>query len=101
MAFEVFLSEEATDDLFAIWHYIAVHSGERRADAIEARLSAACSSLEEFPDRGSPHDELAPAIRSIPVRRHATIFYRVESKTVEVVRILYAGMDVAQAFDRR
>ncbi|HEX8513998.1 MAG TPA: type II toxin-antitoxin system RelE/ParE family toxin [Allosphingosinicella sp.] len=91
MAFEVRFSQDATDDLFEIWLYIAGDSGPDRANAVEARLRMSCLKLANFPGRGSPHEELEPGLRSIPFERRATIFYRIGRDSVEIVRVRYAG----------
>jgi toxin ParE1/3/4 len=98
MAFEVRFSQDATDDLFEIWLYIARDSGPDRANAVQARLRASCLKLKDFPNRGTPHAELEPGLRSIPFERRATIFYHADRDTVEIVRIRYAGQDAARAF---
>jgi toxin ParE1/3/4 len=98
MAFEVCFSQEATDDLFEIWLYIARDSGPDRANAVEARLRTSRLKLKDFPNCGTPHDELEPSLRSIPFERRATIFYRAGRDTVEIVRIRYAGQDAARVF---
>jgi toxin ParE1/3/4 len=100
MAFEVRLSQEATDDLFEIWLHIAMDSGRERADAIEARLRQSCLKLSEFPWRGTPHVELEPGLRTLPFERRATIAYRVVGGTVEISRIYYAGRDPSRKVSR-
>lgn len=100
MAFEVLLSEEATADLFATWLYIAHQSGAARADAMDSRLRAACLKLADFPHRGTSRHDLEPGLRSIAVARRATIYYRVATGGVEIVRILYAGRDAGRVFER-
>jgi len=100
MDFDVRFSQEATEDLFEIWLYIARDSGADRADGIEARLRASCLKLANFPGRGSPHEQLEPGLRSIPFERRATIYYRIGRDSVEIVRIRYAGRDEGRVFDR-
>ena len=98
MAFDILLSEEATEDVFATWLHVATDSGAARADELEVRLRAACLTLADFPNRGTPHEELGPGLRSIPIERRATIYYRVTERAVEIVRILYAGRDSGREF---
>ena len=92
MAFEVRFSQDATDDLFEIWLHIARDSGAGRADAVEARLRASCLKLANFPNRGSPHEELEPGLRSIPFERRATIYYRIGGDSVEIVEELMEAL---------
>lgn len=97
MAFEVNFSAEAEDDLFAIYVYVAEASGIERADGFDRRLRAACLKLANFPNRGTPQEEMAAGLRSIAFERRATIYYRV-GEAVEIVRVIYAGRDAQRAF---
>jgi toxin ParE1/3/4 len=72
--------------------------GLARAEAVDRRLRAACEKLAHFPNRGSPHDELAPGLRSVPFERRATIYYRVSAETVDIMHIAWAGRDSAGIF---
>jgi toxin ParE1/3/4 len=98
VAREVRFLEEAEDDLFATYLFIADRDGDERAGAIDGRLRAACEKLADFPNRGTPHDELEPGLRSVPFERWATIYYRVTSETVDIVHIAYAGRDATGIF---
>lgn len=99
MALEVRFSEEAEDDLYETYAYIAGHDGFERAEAVDRRLRAACEKLADFPNRGSPHDELGAGLRSVPFERRATIYYRVTPETVDIVHIAWAGRDAAGIFE--
>ncbi len=98
MALEVRLSEEAEEDLAETYLYIAERDGIERAEAVDRRLRAAFGKLADFPNRGSPRDELAPGLRSVPFERRATIYYRVTSETVDIMHIAWAGRDAAGIF---
>ena len=98
MAFEVRYSEEAEEDLVATYVYIAERDGTERAEAVDRRLRAACKKLADFPNRGSPHDELGPGLRSVPFERRATIYYRVTAETVDIMHIAWAGRDAVGIF---
>lgn len=99
MALEVRFSEEAEDDLVETYVYIAERDGIERAEAVDRRLRAACEKLADFPNRGSPHDELAPGLRSVPFEGRATIYYRVTPETVDIMHIAWAGRDAAGIFE--
>lgn len=98
MALEVRFLAEAEEDLFATYLYIAERDGLDRADAVDLRLRAACLKLADFPNRGSPHDDIVPGLRSVPFERRATIYYRVTPHSVEIARVAYAGRDVSGGF---
>lgn len=95
MALEVRLSDEAEADLVETYVYIAEHDGIERAEAVDTRLRAAFEKLADFPNRGTPHDELTPGLRSVPFERPATIYYRVTPMTVDIMHIAWAGRDAA------
>jgi toxin ParE1/3/4 len=98
VAAKVTLSPEALDDLLSIYVYIAEAAGLEVADRHDGRIRATCSSLAIFPDRGTPHEEFARGVRSIPFKRSATIYYRVTRGDVMIVRILPKGVDARRAF---
>jgi toxin ParE1/3/4 len=99
VALEVRYSEEAEEDLVETYVYIAEQDGLERAEAVDNRLRTACEKLADFPNRGSPNDELAPGLRSVPFERRATIYYRVTANTVDIMHIAWAGRDVARIFE--
>jgi toxin ParE1/3/4 len=92
------ISPEARDDLLLIAEWIA-EDNPSRADSFVYELEDRCQSLSEFPER-------FPAIAGMPkgtVRKltHAgyLIFYRVDTKSVEVLRIIHGARDWASLFD--
>lgn len=98
MALDLVYLESADADLAEIYHWLAARSDASSAFAYVSRIEEACGGLSDFPRRGSPHEDLAPGLRSIPFERRATIYYRVTGRSVEIVRILYAGRDPARVF---
>jgi len=55
--------------------------------------------LDQFPNRGTPHDDVRPGLRSIPLRGAVTIFYAVKADEVQIVRVIHARRDLAAAFE--
>ena len=98
MARELVYRPAAEADLHAIDDWIAEHADPLTAYAYVSRIHAACRSLTDAPDRGTPRDDLEPGLRSISFRRRATIYYRVDARVVEIVRILSRGADAGRAF---
>ena len=98
VAFDVRFLTGAEDDLFEIYRYVAEHGGDERADGYDRRLRASCLKLVDFPNRGSPRNDLEADLRSISFERRATIYYRIEGATVEIVRILRVGRDPRREF---
>jgi toxin ParE1/3/4 len=97
MTHEVSFRPEAEADLIALYRYISDRSGAVRAGDY-TRIEAACMGLATFPQRGTKRDDLAPGIRTIGFERRATIAFRVEDDSVQIVRIFYAGRDYEAYF---
>lgn len=95
MLLDVAFRQKARNDLRSIYLFIARSSGSPAvADRIVDRLEAACLSLCRFPNRGTPRDDWAPGARTLAVPHLAVIVYRVESRKVRILAIIYAGGDL-------
>jgi len=98
------LGEEAKQDFRRILEHTLAAFGERQFDAYRATLLAALRELQAGPEPpGSrARDEILPGLRSFHVARKGRrgrhfILYRVSSKRmIDVIRILYDGMDLAR-----
>jgi toxin ParE1/3/4 len=71
--------------------YITEQAGPRIAHGYIQRIERACQALAIFPERGSRHDDVMPGLRAIGFERRATILFRVEPETVEIVMVAYGG----------
>jgi toxin ParE1/3/4 len=91
------ITPRATLDLIEIWNYIADDSLEN-ADNFADELNEVMRKLCRHPGLGRQREELAPRIRSFPHQRYV-IFYRVNSKALEVVRVLHGARDVESGFE--
>lgn len=100
MALRIAYRPRARIDLKEIYDWAAEGADPRTADDYVKRIQLACSKLTDFPNQGSPRDNLEPGLRSVTFKRRATIYYRVELKTVRIVRILGAGRDAEREFNR-
>jgi len=94
----VLIGPRAAEDLAAIAEWIEAAAGPDIANAYLNRLQAACAELSNFPSRGTPRDDLASGVRTIPFGRRATIAYRVTADTITILRILHRGRDLGAAF---
>jgi len=91
------ITPRATLDLIEIWNYIADYSVEN-ADIFIDQLHESMQNLCRLPGMGRLREELAPRIRSFPFQRYM-IFYRVDRKTLEVVRVIHGARDVENSFE--
>ena len=58
MKYEVFVTQDAEDDIFAIYNYILENDGVNSANYVFQKLKETCLSLISFPDRGHTPPEL-------------------------------------------
>lgn len=100
MAYKVAYRPKARSDLREIYRWIAGSADAQTAAGYVGRVQAACVRLVNFPNRGSPREDLEPGLRNIAFEGRATIYYRVETGKVRIVRILAAGRDPRQEFHR-
>lgn len=90
--FHVQISVKAKQDLIGIWHSIAQQSA-LSADRFLQKLDSRIDSLVEFPDRGADRSDIVKGVRVL-VEGKYLIFYRRSSGNVEVLRVVYGGMEL-------
>lgn len=83
----------ARADLLALYDWIAERADPETAFEYTAKIEAHAATLAEFPERGTPRDDLVPGMRTIPYRRRTVIAYRVTDGVVVVLRLVHAGQD--------
>ncbi|MHB8311177.1 MAG: type II toxin-antitoxin system RelE/ParE family toxin [Metallibacterium sp.] len=93
-AYPVVITPEALEQLRAIERYIADASGhpavaERYVDA----LVSFCESLDTFPQRGTPRDDIRLGLRLVPYRDSAAIAFTVDNDAVVIVGVFYGGQN--------
>jgi toxin ParE1/3/4 len=91
------VSDEARADLDEIWLYIALDNPDAADQLIRAIVSR-FPMLASMPLVGRQREELAPRLRSFPVR-HYVIFYRPMAHGVEIVRVLNGARDLPPLFE--
>ena len=97
MSAQVTRSRQSILDLEEIWGYIAQDS-EHHADRWIRKLDERIRYLAEHNGLGRPRPELAPGLRSSPLKDYV-IFYRPVGATgLEVVRVLHSSRDIRPEF---
>lgn len=104
MAFQVFLTDDASRDLDELYDYIESHDAPGKADYVLDQIEKAFSSLSENPERGAyPKELLAVGLREYreiffkPYR----IIYRVMAEKVYVMVIADGRRDMEALLQRR
>ena len=102
MSWDVHVSEQAENDLRAIFSYIAFEltSVKNASDQLD-RLEAGISALDQFPFRYRRF-EVAPwdqrGTRYFSIDNYCVFYIPMEEEgIVEIVRVLYAGRDLDRA----
>ena len=104
MTFEVFLTDDALDDLEAIGHYIAATDSPQQADYVLGKIEEAYLGLYELPERGVYPKELL----DLGIRDYREIFfkpyriiYRLHGERVDVYLIADGRRDMQSLLQRR
>jgi plasmid stabilization system protein ParE len=95
MAYRIVFTPEARDQLDHLHSYIASASDAEIALRFADGILDHIATLSEFPQRGTPRDDLRPGMRTLAWRRRVTIAFVVEESDVVVIGIFYGGRDLA------
>ena len=94
---------QATDDLDAIWWFIAKDNLDA-ANRVETEIVASCRRLARYPLMGNRREDITP----LPVRfwtvakfPNYVIVYRPETVPLQVVAVLHGKRDLKEAIRRR
>ena len=98
MVREVVFRPAAREDLRSLYDYIELDSPANAARYVE-QIQAYCMKLADFPERGTPRDDLRPGIRILGFRRRVSIAFVIFEDRVEIARLLYGGRDIGGALD--
>lgn len=79
------IAEEATPEI-----------AERYVEAILNR----CYSLDRFPHRGSPRDDLRPGLRTLTFKGNVVIVFAVGESEVEVLGVGWRGQALTRILDQ-
>ncbi|MCC5656015.1 type II toxin-antitoxin system RelE/ParE family toxin [Nostoc sp. XA010] len=79
-----------------IWKYVAPNN-LKAANRLFDTLRESFPKLAKFPQLGRQLSELAPFLRSFPVKNYL-IFYRPIDEGIEIVRILHGSQDIETIF---
>ncbi len=103
MNFEFQFTPLATEDLDAIWWFIAEHSRDA-ADRVESEIVGTCRRLARHPLMGTRRQDIAPlALRFWTVTKfpNYVIVYRPETVPLQVVAVLHSKRDLKEVLERR
>lgn len=90
------LSREARDDIGEIVNYIAKENIDA-AIALDESFNDCFEMLGKWRESGRDRPDVHVGLRSFPHRRYV-IFYRLEQKSVIIIRVLHGSRDTESIF---
>jgi toxin ParE1/3/4 len=92
------ISDNAAADLATLWDsYIDRGGAETNADRLVSRLFETFQNLADFPEIGTRRAYLPAGYLALPYQEHM-IFYRKSEEGVDILQVLYGGMDLVAYF---
>lgn len=88
----------AENDIRTIYNWVADAADADTAKDYVQRIRDRCDRLANFPERGTPRDDVAPGLRTFGFERRAVVAYMVDDATVRILRILHKGRDLGREF---
>ncbi len=104
MSYQVFLTDDATNDLEDLYDYIESHDAPEKADDVLDKIEEAFLSLSENPERGAYPNELL----EVGLREYREIYfkpyriiYRIIADNVYIMVIVDGRRDMQTLLQRR
>ena len=104
MKYEVLITQDAENDIFAIYDYIFRSDGENKASYVFQKLKETCLSLISFPDRG----RIPPELERINVFNYKEthfkpyrIIYQIIEKKVYIHCVFDGRRDLQEVLENR
>ncbi len=88
------LTNKAVEDLSNIWDYTFDRWSERRADSYYQMLIENCREISAKPDIGKNYEGIINRLFGLRAGRHIIFYRNVNTKEVEITRILHEKMDL-------
>lgn len=102
--YEVVIDDEAENDIFAIYTYIAVNDSIEKADKFYAALRRTCNTLKSLPLRGHIPSELfdigVVEFRELHYKPYR-IFYSIDSTIVSIHCVIDGRRDIQTILQER
>ena len=89
---QLVISPAAKNDLKDIYQYGLRQWGKSQSESYLSTIKKPFWLLTQQPLMGTDRPELLPDTRSLPIESH-TLFYRVTTNRVEIIRILHGRQD--------
>lgn len=98
MIYAVRISPLAIEDLVTLHRWVSSEADFATAAAYLDKIEERIGSLAQFPDRGTPRDDMVSGLRTLAFERRLVIAYMVDGGTVNVLRVINAARDLPSFF---
>ncbi len=92
----IYITDEAKNDLDEIWYHIALDS-LNYADRQIYSITNKFKMIVDFPEIGPARDDLKIGLRCYVVDQY-TIYYRIFKEYIEITRVLHQARDIEDKF---
>lgn len=95
MAYKVFFTPEASDQLVELYQYIAEHGSPVIAETYTSAIVEYCEGFRTFPHRGTQRDDILQGLRITNYRKSAVIAFSIfeKQKQVTILGVFYGGQN--------
>lgn len=97
MKFRVVFSPEAEEQLADLYRHIALVASPVIAERYVNAIITCCETLETYPLRGTPRDDLRPGLRITNYKGRTLIAFDVNAQQVSIIGLFYGGQDYETA----
>ncbi len=87
-------TEQAVDDINAIWNYTFDQWSEEQADKYYYEILEKCVMLAINPGIGHEYFNLFENLRGFKVNKHIIFYRQIDQSSIEIERILHERMDL-------
>ena len=97
MKYRVVFTPEAEEQLAELYRFIATAATPGIAERYVSAIIDYCETLETFPLRGAPRDDIRPGLRITNYKGRTIIALAVGALQVSIVGVFYGGQDYETA----
>jgi plasmid stabilization system protein ParE len=97
--YPVVFTPEALEQLEALYAYIAEAAAPLVAQRYTDAIVTYCETLQTFPLRGTPRNDVRPGLRITNYKGRAVIAFDVSDDQVSIIGIFYGGQDYVAALN--
>lgn len=93
MQYAVVFAPEAAEQLAALYTYISEAASPNVAANYTDAIIHTCEGLQNFPQRGTPRDDVRPGLRTTHHKKRTVIAYAIQNDRVTILGVFYGGQD--------